>query len=112
LQLRSYTAVLSKGMAVDEDSYSGFEAVDSRGLALGEVLRQSGIDRIYVGGLATDYCVKQTVLDGLAQGFQVVLLQDGVAGVNLHPEDSDQAVEAMVKAGVTVGGSVDTFRIE
>jgi nicotinamidase/pyrazinamidase len=56
--------------------------------------------------------VKQTVLDGLAQGFQVVLLQDGVAGVNLHPEDSDQAVEAMVKAGVRVGGSVDTFRIE
>jgi nicotinamidase/pyrazinamidase len=112
LQLGSYTAVLSKGMAVDEDSYSGFEAVDSRGLSLGEVLRQSGIDRIYVGGLATDYCVKQTVLDGLAQGFQVVLLQDGVAGVNLQPEDSDQAVEAMVKAGVTVGGGVDTFHIE
>ena len=112
LQLGSYTTVLSKGMAVDRDSYSGFEAVDSRGLSLGEILRQSEINRIYVGGLATDYCVKQTVLDGIAQGFQVVLLQDGVAGVNLQPEDSDQAVEAMVKAGVVVGGGVDTFRIE
>ena len=105
LQLGSHAAVLSKGMAVDEDSYSGFEAVDSRGLSLGEVLRQSGIDRIYVGGLATDYCVKQTVLDGLAQGFQVVLLRDGVAGVNLQPEDSDRAIEDMVKAGITVEGS-------
>jgi nicotinamidase/pyrazinamidase len=99
-------------MAVDEDSYSGFEAVDSRGLSLGEVLRQSGIERIYVGGLATDYCVKQTVLDGLKQGFQVVLLQDGVAGVNLQPEDSDLAIKDMVKAGVTVEGSIDTFHIE
>jgi nicotinamidase/pyrazinamidase len=112
LQLGSYTAVLSKGMAVDEDSYSGFEAMDSRGLSLAEVLRQSGINRIYIGGLATDYCVKQTVLDGLAQGFEVVLLQDAVAGVNLQPEDSNQAVEAMLKAGVALGGSVDNFRIE
>jgi nicotinamidase/pyrazinamidase len=111
LQLGSYTAVLSKGMAVDEDSYSAFEAVDSRGLSLGEVLRQSGINRIYVGGLATDYCVKQTAVDGLAQGFQVVLLHDAVAGVNLQPEDSDQAVEAMVKAGVAVG-RVDTLDLK
>jgi nicotinamidase/pyrazinamidase len=86
--------------------------VDSLGLSLGEVLRQSGIDQIYVGGLATDYCVKQTVLDGLAQGFQVVLLQDGVAGVNLQPEDSDQAVKAMVNAGVALARNVDTFPIE
>jgi nicotinamidase/pyrazinamidase len=111
LQLGSYTAVLSKGMAVDEDSYSAFEAVDSRGLSLGEVLRQSGINRIYVGGLATDYCVKQTAVDGLAQGFQVVLLHDAVAGVNLQPKDSDQAVEAMVKAGVAVG-RVDTLDLK
>jgi nicotinamidase/pyrazinamidase len=112
LQLGSYTALLSKGMAVDEDSYSAFDAVDSHGLPLAEILRQSGIKRIYIGGLATDYCVKQTVLDGLAQGFQVVVLQDGVAGVNLQPEDSAQAMEAMLQAGAAVGGSVDTFRIE
>lgn len=112
LKLGSDTVILSKGMAVDEDSYSGFDAVDWRGVALGDVLRQSGIGRIYVGGLATDYCVKQTVLDGLKRGFQVVLLQDGISGVNLQAEDSDRAIESMVKAGVTVGGSVDAFYIE
>jgi nicotinamidase/pyrazinamidase len=112
LQLGSHTVVLSKGMAVDEDSYSGFDAIDSRGLSLGEVLRQSGINRVYLAGLATDYCVKHTALDGLKQGFQVVLLQDGIAGVNLQPKDSDRAVEAMLKAGVAVGGSVNTFHIE
>jgi nicotinamidase/pyrazinamidase len=112
LQLGSDTVVLSKGMAVDEDSYSGFDAVDSCGLSLGDVLRQSGIERIYVGGLATDYCVKQTVLDGLKQGIQVVLLQDGVAGVNLQAEDSDRAIQMMVKAGATVGAGIDKFHIE
>ena len=112
LQLGSDTVVLSKGMAVDKDSYSGFDAVDSCGLSLGDVLRQSGIKRIYVGGLATDYCVKQTVLDGLKRGFQVVLLQDGIGGVNLQAEDSDRAIEIMVKAGVTVGVGIDKFHIE
>jgi nicotinamidase/pyrazinamidase len=112
LQLGSHTVVLSKGMAVDEDSYSGFDAVDSRGLLLGEVLREGGIKRIYVGGLATDYCVKQTVLDGVKLGFEVVLLRDAIAGVNLQPEDSDRAIEDMVKAGITVEGNVDTFNIE
>jgi len=112
LNITSDAIVLSKGMAVDEDSYSGFDAVDSRGVVLKDVLRQSGIERIYVGGLATDYCVKETVLDGLRQGFQVVLLQDGICGVNLQPEDSDQAIDAMIEAGVTIGPGVDSFHIE
>lgn len=112
LKISSDTVVLSKGMAVDEDNYSGFDAVDSRGVVLKNVLRQSGIERIYVGGLATDYCVKETVLDGLREGFQVVLLQDAVRGVNLQPEDSDQAIDAMVRAGVTIETDIDKFRIE
>jgi nicotinamidase/pyrazinamidase len=112
LKISSDTVVLSKGMAVDEDNYSGFDAVDSRGVVLKDVLRQSGIERIYVGGLATDYCVKETVLDGLGEGFQVVLLQDAVRGVNLQPEDSDQAIDAMVRSGVTIEPDIDKFRIE
>ena len=112
LKISSDTVVLSKGMAVDEDNYSGFDAVDSRGVVLKDFLRQSGIERIYVGGLATDYCVKETVLDGLREGFQVVLLQDAVRGVNLQPDDSDQAVDAMVRGGVTIESDVDSFRIE
>jgi nicotinamidase/pyrazinamidase len=112
LKISSDTVVLSKGMAVDEDSYSGFDSVDARGVVLKNVLRQSGIERIYVGGLATDYCVKETVLDGLREGFQVVLLQDAVRGVNLQPEDSDQAIDAMIRGGVTIESEVDSFRLE
>jgi nicotinamidase/pyrazinamidase len=112
LKISNDAVVLSKGTAADEDSYSAFAAADSRGAALKDLLRQRGIERIYVGGLATDYCVKETVLEGLMRGFQVVLLQDAICGVNLQPEDSAQAVDAMVKAGVTVSPPVDSFRLE
>jgi nicotinamidase/pyrazinamidase len=109
LKISSAAVVLSKGMAVDEDSYSGFAAADERGVVLNDLLRQSGIESIYIGGLATDYCVKETVLDGLRQGFHVALLQDAVCGVNLHPEDSVRAIDAMIKAGVTISPPLDDF---
>jgi nicotinamidase/pyrazinamidase len=112
LKISNEAVVLSKGTAVDEDSYSAFAAADARGVALKDILRQRGIERIYVGGLATDYCVKETVLEGLMEGFQVVLLHDAICGVNLHPEDSARAIDAMVKAGVTVAPPVDSFRLE
>jgi nicotinamidase/pyrazinamidase len=112
LKISNKAVVLSKGTAVDEDSYSAFAAADARGVALKDLLRQRGVERIYVGGLATDYCVKETVLEGLMQGFQAVLLHDAICGVNLQPEDSARAIEAMVKAGVTVASSVDSFRPE
>ena len=62
-------------------------------------MRARGVERIFVGGLATDYCVKHTVLDGLKQGFKVVLLEDAVRGVNLDPDDSNRAIEEMSRAG-------------
>jgi len=98
LQLGS-AVVLSKGMAVDEDSYSGFQARDASGRQLAELLRQEGIERIFVGGLATDYCVKHTVLDGLKRGFKVVLLADSIRSVNLRPGDGAAAIDEMVRAG-------------
>jgi nicotinamidase/pyrazinamidase len=112
LRISNEAIILSKGTAVDEDSYSAFAAADARGVPLQDLLRQRGIERIYVGGLATDYCVKETVLEGLLQGFEVVLLQDAVCGVNLQSEDSARAIDAMVKAGVTVASAVDSFRCE
>ena len=112
LRISDGAIVVSKGTAVDEDSYSAFAAADERGLSLKDLLGQREIERIYVGGLATDYCVKETVLEGLMQGFQVVLLQDAICGVNLHLDDSAQAIDAMVKAGVTVAPPVDSFRVE
>jgi nicotinamidase/pyrazinamidase len=91
--------VLSKGMTPDEDSYSGFQATDRSGTRLATLLRHQGVERILVGGLATDYCVKHTVLDGLREGFKVVLLGDSIRAVNLEPHDGDRAIDEMVRAG-------------
>jgi nicotinamidase/pyrazinamidase len=99
LHLGAHVVILSKGMAADEDSYSGFQAADSSGTPLAELLRQRGIERIFVGGLATDYCVKHTVLDGLKQGYSVVLLCDSMRAVNLQPNDGAAAIAEMIDAG-------------
>ena len=94
--------VVSKGESPDADSYSGFEAVTSDGMKLGDLLRLRGVERLFVGGLATDYCVKDTVLDGLQEGFKVVLLEDAIRGVDLAPDDSKNALAAMRQAGAAV----------
>ena len=72
---------------------------------LNDWLKAAQVTHLYVMGLATDYCVKFTVLDALELGYQVTLLTDGCRGVNLQPEDSAQAVEAMRAAGVKVSTS-------
>jgi nicotinamidase/pyrazinamidase len=99
LELKNDTVVISKGMAPDEDSYSGFQARDLSGARLAELLRRKAIERIIVGGLATDYCVKHTVLDGLKEGFKVLLLADAIRAVNLKPDDGELAIAEMVSAG-------------
>ena len=95
----SDVAIVSKGMGPDEDSYSGFQGTDAKGVKLVDLLRRRGVERLFVGGLATDYCVKHTVLDGLKEGFQVVLLEDAIRGVDIKAGDSEQAVAEMVRAG-------------
>jgi nicotinamidase/pyrazinamidase len=99
LKLPPDTVIVSAGMGSDEDGYSGFLGRDDRGAKLVDLLRQRSVKRIFVGGLATDYCVKHTVLDGLKEGFEVVLLEDATRGVNLKPGDSKRAIEEMVGAG-------------
>ena len=63
--------------------------------ALGEL----GVGRLFVGGLATDYCVKSTVVDGVREGFEVVVLADAIAAVDLTPGDGAKALEEMRAAG-------------
>jgi nicotinamidase/pyrazinamidase len=105
LALGKDAVIVSKGMEENADSYSGFDGVDARGAGLAELLRARGVERLVVGGLATDYCVKQTVLDGLQKGFTVVVLEDGVRGVNLNPDDARQALDEMKCAGAQVRNS-------
>ena len=88
--------VVSKGMG-DEDSYSAFD-----GTTLAEALRAEGVGEVWVGGLATDYCVKNTVLDALRAGFKVRALSDAMRAVNLRPGDDARAVEEMRRAGAEV----------
>jgi nicotinamidase/pyrazinamidase len=102
LKLPLEAIIVSAGMGSDEDGYSGFLGRDDSGARLADLLRQRRVERIFVGGLATDYCVKHTVIDGLKQGFKVVLLEDAVRGVNLRPDDSKQAIEEMVRSGAEV----------
>ena len=87
---------ISKGLG-DEDSYSAFDGTD---LAL--QLRRLGVEEVWVGGLATDYCVKNTVLDALNEGFQVKVLTDAMRAVELKPGDSERAVEEMRNAGAEI----------
>jgi len=88
--------VVSKGEG-DEDSYSAFD-----GTALAEDLRREGVREVWVGGLATDYCVKNTVLDALREGFRVRALSDAMRAVNLQPGDDRRALEEMRAAGAEV----------
>lgn len=99
LRLPERAVIVSKGMARDDEGYSSFDGVDESGIPLADCLRKEGVERIFVGGLATDYCVKQTVLGGIAKGFAVTVLVDAVRGVDLEPGDADEAVREMVRAG-------------
>ncbi|MCS6957320.1 MAG: nicotinamidase [Aquificaceae bacterium] len=86
--------IISKGTSRDFDAYSGFQ-----GTILDSLLRERGIKRLFVGGVATDYCVKNTVLGGINLGYQVFLLMDGIKGVDVKPGDSEKAIEEMLENG-------------
>lgn len=94
LHLPSSTPVVSKGTHADAEAYSGFAGTD-----LERRLCEQDVRRLFVGGLATDYCVAQTVLDARRCGFDVVVLEDAIAAVNAHPGDGERAIERMKQQG-------------
>ncbi|HOY09579.1 MAG TPA: nicotinamidase [Candidatus Omnitrophota bacterium] len=101
LILPQEAVILSKGDG-DEDGYSAFQGADTRGRRLEKILKDGRVEEIYVGGLATDYCVRATCLDAARLGFQVFLLKDAIRGVNVNPEDSARAILQMENAGVKI----------
>jgi nicotinamidase/pyrazinamidase len=105
LKLPATATVVSKGMGEHEDAYSAFQARDDTGELLAPLLQRRGVKHLYVGGLATDYCVKSSTLDGLANGFGVTLIPDAMRAVNLQPVDGDQALAEMRAAGADSYGS-------
>lgn len=102
LKLPPDAIIVSKGMDPNEDSYSCFDAFEADGTPMVESLRRRGVKRLFVGGLATDYCVKWSAIAAIKEGFQVTVLLDGCRGVNLSSHDSEKAIEEMVRAGADV----------
>ena len=94
LRLPREVKIVSKATSADKEAYSGFD-----GTNLERELKDAGIKRVFVGGLATDYCVKSTVLDALRLGFETILLIDAIKGVDVNPGDSERAIEEMIKRG-------------
>ena len=93
--------------ASGEDGYSGFTVRDPESgeqwpTELESILREAGVVRVVVVGLATDYCVRETAVDAARLGFDTIVLADGIRAVNLQPGDGARAVAAMVDAGVSV----------
>jgi len=97
LRLPDSTIVISKAVTVENDAYSGFEGTD-----LNERLQAAGIRRLLIGGLATDYCVLNTVKDALKNGYTVLVLQDAIRAVNVEPQDGEKALEEMARLGAVL----------
>ena len=98
LALPPQAEVISKAAQPDRDAYSGFEGTD-----LARRLRRSGVQRVFIGGLATDYCVFNTVKDALKEGFVTVLLLDAVRAVDVRPGDGQAAIAQMLGTGAKPG---------
>jgi nicotinamidase/pyrazinamidase len=94
LKLPRRAKVVCKATNPSIESYSGFDGTD-----LGQELRNKGVKRVFIGGLATEYCVKNTVLDALNLGFEAVLLADATRGIDLKPDDTQNAIQEMIKRG-------------
>jgi nicotinamidase/pyrazinamidase len=94
LSLPEGTQIVSKATHENHEAYSAFD-----GTKLADELHQLGVERFFIGGLATDYCIVNTVLDARKLGFETIVLMDAVRGIDVNPGDVDKAIDSMVKAG-------------
>ena len=99
LRLPPTAIIISKGQSTDRPGYSAFEGSIADGRSLAADLRARGIEHLYVGGIATDFCVKHSVIDARKAGFDVTVLTDAIAGVDVAPGDSARALDEMRAAG-------------
>jgi nicotinamidase/pyrazinamidase len=101
LRLPAEATLVSKGTGAEEDAYSCFQARAADGTEFAALLARRGIRRLFVGGLATDYCVKATALDARKAGLDVVVLEDAVRAVDVTEGDGDRALGEMAAAGAS-----------
>jgi nicotinamidase/pyrazinamidase len=98
--------VLDKGQDPNSQGYSSFH-----GSGLAKALKERAVDRLYVTGLATDYCVKNSVLDAIREGFDVVVVEDAIRAVNVNQGDGERALEQMRQAGAAVQSSDEALSL-
>lgn len=94
LELPASTQIVSKALRPERDAYSAFEDTD-----LDARLRQAGVRRLFVGGLATEYCVLNTAKDALRLGYAVTLLLDAIRAIDAKPGDGERAIEELQRRG-------------
>jgi len=99
LQINENINIITKGTKFEPDEYSGFQGLDKDENSFDTSLKQRGIKRVFIGGLATDYCVLFTVLDALNLGYEVYVLTVAIRAVNVKPDDGKRALEQMTGKG-------------
>jgi len=107
LRLPPETVILSKGIDPALNGYSAFEGVATDGTQLAELLAKLGVQRLYIGGLATDYCVLATTLEARQRGLTVTVLTDAIAAVEVLPGDTTAALAKMQAAGAQFASVAD-----
>jgi nicotinamidase/pyrazinamidase len=111
LQRDKIVKIFPKGTDAAIDSYSGlFDNGHRKSTGLGEWLKDKGVTKVYVCGLATDYCVKFTALDAAQFGFQTFFIEDASRGVNLQPNDVANAIVEMNRAGIATVRSAELLK--
>jgi len=104
LDIAAVGCFLEKGTSPEDDGYSDFESTN---LDLANYLRAQAVTGLFVCGLATDYCVKETVLEALRLGFTTIVLEDCIRAVDVQPGDGERAIEEMKKHGAVIMSSQD-----
>jgi nicotinamidase/pyrazinamidase len=107
LKLPADAVVISKGDDPARPGYSAFDGHTADGTMLLHDLRDRQITRLYVAGIATDYCVKATALDAARAGLEVRVLRDAITGIDVNPGDADRALEEMSNAGAGIVDAID-----
>ena len=107
----AHTIVVSKGLQPNENGYSAFDGIDDKQTSLLNILTAHSIEGVVVCGLATDYCVRATVLDARRFGFSTFVVVDAIEPVNLNDTDGDEAEREMQDAGAQLVDSSTVQRL-
>lgn len=110
LDLPASAIVVSKGGDPERPGYSAFDGHTPEGQPFLADLRHRGVGGLYITGLTTEYCVKQTTLDALRAGLHVIVLTDAIAGIDAHPGDADRALSEMAHAGADLTTGLSAHR--